>query len=77
MRLNHAQESHSLKALLIADPEQRSGQAETLIAQVRTWLADKLEPHELPKRFAVRDSIPTNELGKEIDWESQPDLMRR
>ena len=77
VRLNHAQESHSLKALLIADPEQRSGQAETLIAQVRTWLADKLEPHELPKRFAVRDSIPTNELGKEIDWESQPDLMRR
>ncbi|PYE35199.1 4-coumarate--CoA ligase (photoactive yellow protein activation family) [Idiomarina fontislapidosi] len=77
VRLIHEQESRALKALLIADPDSRSGQTETLIAQVRTWLADKLEPHELPKRFTVRETVPTNELGKEIDWESQPDLMRR
>ncbi|RUO77845.1 AMP-binding protein [Idiomarina seosinensis] len=70
-------DSSGLKALLVPTSTLSDQTDEMLITKLQEWLRDKLESHEIPKQFRVASQVPTNDMGKEIDWDLQPDLMSR
>ncbi|MGM0524684.1 MAG: AMP-binding protein [Pseudomonadota bacterium] len=70
-------DSSGLKALLIPNSALSDKPEAEIIAKLQDWLRDKLESHEIPKQFSVAKQVPTNDMGKELDWDLQPDLMSR
>ncbi|MGM0480536.1 MAG: AMP-binding protein [Pseudomonadota bacterium] len=60
---------YGLKALLIVNEACKESEKERLLIDLPGWLSDKLQPHEIPKNFTIADQVPTNEMGKEQDWE--------
>lgn len=77
VRLLSDHDSSGLKALLVAEESARDISSEALIAKVASWLATKLDDAEMPRKFFVASNIPVNDMGKEIDWDLQADLMSR
>lgn len=77
VRLLHADDSRGLKALIVTAESARDMPPEAVVAQVASWLAPKLEDAEMPRKFSVANKIPLNDMGKEIDWDLQADLMSR
>ena len=77
VRLIESDSDSGLKALIVAEQQALNMPTEALIAQVQSWLAEKLDDAEMPRKFAVSGDVPVNDMGKEIDWELQADLMSR
>jgi 4-coumarate--CoA ligase len=55
-----------LKALIVPEA---GHDPETLCAEVRAWADAALPTAERPLRIAVAPRVPTDALGKEVDWE--------
>jgi 4-coumarate--CoA ligase len=55
-----------LKALIVPHPDQ-DGSA--LHAEIRAWCDSQLPAAERPLRIAIARRVPTDALGKELDWE--------
>ena len=70
-------QSGGLKALLVGAGESVNMPSEALIAQIQSWLASRLDDAEMPRRYVVADSVPVNDMGKEVDWDVQADIMDR
>lgn len=77
VRALDSDDSSGLKALLIPNSTLSDKPDAKVIAKLQDWLRDKLEAHEIPKQFSVAKQVPTNDMGKELDWDLQPDLMSR
>lgn len=77
VRLLDEDNRSGLKALIIAQPQALAMPNEALIAQIQSWLAEKLDDAEMPRKFTVASDVPVNDMGKELDWDIQADLMSR
>ena len=66
VRLMRPEEGNRLKAFVVwGSRELDQEQAER---PLRTWLASRLEPHELPAVFTFGRSLPVNDMNKPADW---------
>jgi 4-coumarate--CoA ligase (photoactive yellow protein activation family) len=55
-----------LKALIV--PRDPGIDPETILRELRPWIAERLRGPEQPRALTVAKRIPTGPLGKEIDW---------
>ena len=62
------EEGDRLKAFVVpkdaASPEQR----DALRKELRAYLAQRLQPLELPRSFCFGESLPSTIMGKPTDW---------
>lgn len=66
VRLMRPEEGQRLKAFVVPAP---GADTESLKRDLRTWLAAKLIPAEIPKSLIFGSALPVNELGKLSEWE--------
>lgn len=66
VRLYDSPQGPRLKALIVPHPHQDTDNLERLL---RENCAAKLSSAERPVRYTFKSAIPTNTMGKELDWE--------
>lgn len=64
VRLMRPQEGTRLKAFIVL----KAGFTPDVLAQLRTYLQDRLTVHEMPRTFTFGPHLPLAPLGKESDW---------
>ncbi len=64
VRLMRPEEGNRLKAFIVLN----EGFTPEHLGNIRTYLAQKLTVHELPRTFAFGPALPVSHLGKDADW---------
>lgn len=58
------EEGNRLKAFIVLN----EGFSQEHLGIIRTYLAQKLTVHELPRTFTFGTQLPVSHLGKDADW---------
>lgn len=64
VRLMRPDEGNRLKAFVVLN----EGYSPEHLGIIRTYLAQKLTVHELPRTFTFGQTLPVSHLGKDADW---------
>lgn len=64
VRLMRPEEGNRLKAFIVFN----EGYSQEHLGIIRTYLAQKLTVHELPRTFTFGEHLPVSHLGKDSDW---------
>lgn len=64
VRLMRPEEGNRLKAFIVLN----EGFSQEHLGIIRTYLAQKLTVHELPRTFTFGTQLPVSHLGKDADW---------
>ncbi len=66
VRLMHPAEGERLKAFIV--PQQPAGAGEELRRDLEALVAERLTPPERPRAFTFGEAVPSNAMGKRVDW---------
>lgn len=66
VRLMRPDEGQRLKAFVVLKDESRIG---AFRRDIRTWLVQRLSASEIPKSLTFGTALPTNDMGKDADWD--------
>jgi len=66
VRLMRPEEGQRLKAFVVLQDE---NQIDAFRRDIRTWLAQRLSAGEIPKSLTYGPALPTNNMGKDTDWD--------
>ena len=64
VRLMRPEEGERLKAFIVLN----EGYTPEHLGIIRTYLAQRLTVHELPRTFTFGTELPASALGKDADW---------
>jgi 4-coumarate--CoA ligase (photoactive yellow protein activation family) len=66
VRLMHPTEGERIKAFIV--PKHGAGSHEQLRLDLEARVAERLQPLERPRAFTFGAAVPTNAMGKRVDW---------
>jgi 4-coumarate--CoA ligase (photoactive yellow protein activation family) len=66
VRLMRPDEGQRLKAFVVLRDE---SQIDAFRRDIRTWLVQRLSASEIPKSLTFGTTLPTNDMGKDADWD--------